>query len=166
VLQEGSQGRVEGHDVVIGYLEPHDRPDTAALAEGLEVVPRLAAADCPLELEEMDVDAVIARAPEIALIDELAHTYAPGMRNERRWQDIEDVLDSGSAVISTVNVQQLESLNDAVFELTGVRVRETFPDLVLDLIRPWVEGQVTSTLSSSFARDVQQRLRLLLNVTL
>ena len=117
---------------MIGYLEPHDRPETAALAEGLEVVPRLRTAHGELELEEMDVDAVIARKPELALVDELAHTNARGMRNEKRYQDIDEILDAGIDVISTVNVQHLESLNDAIFELTGVRVRETFPDRILD----------------------------------
>jgi two-component system, OmpR family, sensor histidine kinase KdpD len=132
MLLEGRQAQEEGGDVVIGYLEPHDRPETTALAEGLEVVPRLRAQHGALELEEMDLDAVLARAPELALIDELAHTNAAGMRNEKRWQDIEDVLEAGSDVISTVNVQHLESLNDAIFELTEVRVRETFPDRILD----------------------------------
>ena len=132
MLQEGRQGQAEGRDVVIGYLEPHERPETSALAEGLEVVPRLRSEHGGIELEEMDVDAVIARAPDLALIDELAHTNARGMRNEKRYQDIEEVIAAGIDVISTVNVQHLESLNDAVFELTGVRVRETFPDRVLD----------------------------------
>src|SRR5215471_12356794 len=132
MLEEGRQAENEGRDVVIGYLEPHDRPETAALAEGLETVPRLRAEHGRLELEDMDVDAVIRRDPELALIDELAHTNAPGMRNEKRYEDIEDVLATGIDVISTVNVQHLESLNDAVFELTGVRVRETFPDHILD----------------------------------
>ena len=132
MLQEGQQALAEGRDVVIGYLEPHDRPETSALAEGLEVVPRLRAQHGSLELEEMDVDAVIRRAPELALIDELAHTNAPGMRNEKRYQDIDEVLDAGIDVISTVNVQHLESLNDAIFELTETRVRETFPDRILD----------------------------------
>jgi len=132
MLQEGRQAQQQGRDVVIGYLEPHDRPETAALAEGLEVVPRLRTAHGGLELQEMDVDAVIARAPQLALVDELAHTNADGMRHAKRYQDIEDVLEAGIDVISTVNVQHLESLNDAIFELTGVRVRETFPDRVLD----------------------------------
>jgi two-component system, OmpR family, sensor histidine kinase KdpD len=132
MLQEGRHAQEEGRDVVIGYLEPHDRPETAALAEGLEVVPRLSAQHGTLELEEMDADAVIRRAPEIALIDELAHTNAPGMRNEKRFQDIDEVLDAGVDVISTVNIQHLESLNDAIFELTAVRVRETFPDRILE----------------------------------
>jgi two-component system, OmpR family, sensor histidine kinase KdpD len=132
MLQEGRQAQEEGLDVVIGYLEPHDRPETTVLAEGLEVVPRLRARHGAVELEEMDVDAVIGREPQLALIDELAHTNATGLRHEKRWQDIEEVLAAGSDVISTVNVQHLESLNDAVFELTEVRVRETFPDRILD----------------------------------
>ncbi len=132
MLQEGRQAQAEGRDVVIGYLEPHDRPETSELAEGIEVVPRLRSDHGALELEEMDVDAVMARKPELALIDELAHTNARGMRNEKRYQDIEAVIAAGIDVISTVNIQHLESLNDAVSELTGVRVRETFPDSVLD----------------------------------
>ncbi len=132
MLLEGRAAQEEGEDVVIGYLEPHDRPLTSALAEGLEVVPRLRARHGELDLDEMDLDALIARAPKLALIDELAHTNAAEMRNEKRWQDIEEVLDAGIDVISTVNVQHLESLNDAIFELTEVRVRETFPDQILD----------------------------------
>ena len=132
MLQEGRQVEADGRDVVIGYLEPHDRPDTAALAEGLEVVPRLRTQHGALELEEMDVDAVLRRSPEVALIDELAHTNAPGMRNEKRYQDIDEILDAGIDVVSTVNIQHLESLNDAIAELTEVRVRETFPDSVLE----------------------------------
>jgi two-component system, OmpR family, sensor histidine kinase KdpD len=132
MLQEGRQGQAEGRDVVIGYLEPHDRPETSALAEGLEVVPRLRAEHGALQLEEMDVDAILRRSPELALIDELAHTNAPGMRNQKRYQDIDEVLDGGIDVISTVNVQHLESLNDAIFELTETRVRETFPDRILN----------------------------------
>jgi two-component system sensor histidine kinase KdpD len=130
MLQEGQQAKKEGRDVVIGYLEPHDRPETAALAEGLEAVPRLETDYT--RLEEMDVAAVIARKPELALIDELAHTNAAGMPNGKRYQDIDEVLGAGIDVISTVNVQHLESLNDTIFELTNVRVRETFPDRVLD----------------------------------
>jgi two-component system sensor histidine kinase KdpD len=132
MLQEGRQAAAEGVDVVIGYLEPHDRPETLALAEGLEVVPRLRLRHGELEVEEMDVDGVLRRAPELALVDELAHTNADGARNGKRYEDIAEILDSGIDVISTVNVQHLESLNDVVFELTGVRVRETFPDRVLD----------------------------------
>ena len=132
MLQEGRQAQAEGRDVVIGYLEPHDRPDTAALAEGLEVIPKLKTRHGSLELDEMDVDAVIRRTPELALVDELAHTNAPGSRHEKRYEDIDEILATGIDVISTVNVQHLESLNDAVFEMTDVRVRETFPDRILD----------------------------------
>jgi two-component system, OmpR family, sensor histidine kinase KdpD len=132
MLQEGRQAAAEGVDVVIGYLEPHDRPETAAQAETLEVVPRKRVEHQDVTLDELDPDAVIRRAPELALIDELAHTNAPGSRNPKRYQDIEEVLDAGIDVISTVNVQHLESLNDTVFELTGVRVRETLPDRILD----------------------------------
>src|SRR5689334_11215580 len=132
MLLEGRQAAEEGRDVVIGYLEPHDRPETAALAEGLEVLQRLRVPHSDLTLEEMDVDAVIRRAPELALIDELAHTNAPEMRNEKRYQDIDEILDAGIDVISTVNVQHLESLNDSIAELTDVRVRETFPDRILE----------------------------------
>jgi two-component system, OmpR family, sensor histidine kinase KdpD len=132
MLLEGRQADADGVDVVIGYLEPHDRPDTAALAEGLEAVPRLRVERQGIVLEEMDAAAIVQRAPELALIDELAHTNAPGSPHQKRYQDIEQVLDAGIDVISTVNVQHLESLNDTVFELTGVRVRETFPDRILD----------------------------------
>src|SRR5262249_23843310 len=132
MLQEGRQAQAEGRDVVIGSLEPHDRPETAALAEGLEVVPKLRTRHGGLELDEMDVDAVIRRTPELALVDELAHTNAPGSRHEKRYEDIDDILAAGIDVISTVNVQHLESLNDAIFEMTDVRVRETFPDRILD----------------------------------
>src|SRR5579884_3225729 len=132
MLQEGRQAQAEGRDVVIGYLEPHDRPETIALAEGLESVPHLHTRAGNAELPEMDVDAVIDRAPELALVDELAHTNAPEARNRKRYDDIDQILGAGIDVTSTVNVQHLESLNDEIFELTGVRVRETFPDRILD----------------------------------
>jgi two-component system sensor histidine kinase KdpD len=132
MLQEGRQAQAEGRDVVVGYLEPHNRPETAALAEGLEIVPKLRTQYGGLEIDEMDVDAVIRRTPELALVDELAHTSAPGSRHEKRYEEIEDILKAGIDVISTVNIQHLESLNDAVFEMTDVRVRETFPDRILD----------------------------------
>jgi two-component system sensor histidine kinase KdpD len=131
MLQEGQAEAEAGRDVVIGYLEPHGRVETVALAEGLEVVPRRRVTYRDAELEEMDLPAVVRRAPELCLIDELAHTNAPGVEHEKRWQDVEDVLDAGIDVFSTVNVQHLESLNDQVTDLTGVRVRETVPDSVL-----------------------------------
>src|SRR5690349_9970925 len=131
MLREGHEAAGDGREVVIGYLEPHDRPETAALAEGLEVMPRFRAAHGGLELAEMDADAVIARAPQLALVDELAHTNAPGMRNQKRWQDIEELLAAGINVVSTVNVQHLESLNDVVERITGVVQRETVPDAIV-----------------------------------
>jgi two-component system, OmpR family, sensor histidine kinase KdpD len=132
MLQEGRQAQLEGLDVVIGYLEPHDRPETAALAEGLEAIAHLRGGHGGLELEEMDVDAVLTRRPDLALVDELAHTNLTGARNAKRYEDIDEILAAGISVTSTVNIQHLESLNDEVFELTGVRVRETFPDRILD----------------------------------
>jgi two-component system sensor histidine kinase KdpD len=131
MLQEGHAEREAGRDVVIGYLEPHDRKDTIAQARGLEVVPRRHVTYRDTVLEEMDLPAVLRREPELALIDELAHTNAPGVEHEKRYEDIADVLAAGIDVFSTVNVQHLESLNDQVTELTGVRVRETVPDSVL-----------------------------------
>jgi two-component system, OmpR family, sensor histidine kinase KdpD len=131
MLQEGQAEAESGIDVVIGYLEPHDRPATAAQAVGLEVIPRRGYSYRGNRIEDMDVEAIIARAPELCLIDELAHTNAPGGVHEKRYQDVEEVLAAGSNVFSTVNVQHLESLNDQVTELTGVRVRETVPDALL-----------------------------------
>jgi len=132
MLQEGRLAEQEGRDVVIGYLEPHDRPDTMALADGLEQVPHLRSAHGGLDLAEMDVEAVIRREPQLALVDELAHTNLPEAHNRKRYEDIDEILTADIDVTSTVNVQHLESLNDEIFELTGVRVRETFPDRILD----------------------------------
>jgi len=131
MLQEGQAEAVSGRDVAIGYLEPHKREETSAQARGLEVVRRRPVIYRDVEVEEMDLPALLARAPELALIDELAHTNAPGLEHEKRYEDIADVLAAGIDVFSTVNVQHLESLNDQVAELTGVRVRETVPDSVL-----------------------------------
>jgi two-component system sensor histidine kinase KdpD len=128
MLQEGQAEAEAGRDVVIGYLEPHGRIETLAEANGLEVVPRRRVRYRDAELEEMDVPAILARAPELCLIDELAHTNAHGVDHPKRYQDIADVLAAGIDVFSTVNVQHLESLNDQVAELTGIRVRETVPD--------------------------------------
>ena len=131
MLQEARAAAEAGRDVVIGYLEPHDRQETIALADGLETVPRRPVSYRDTVTAEMDLAAVLARAPELCLIDELAHTNPAGLDHEKRYQDIDDVLAAGIDVFSTVNVQHLESLNDQVAELTGVRVRETFPDTVL-----------------------------------
>jgi two-component system, OmpR family, sensor histidine kinase KdpD len=132
MLQEGHAEMAAGRDVVIGYLEPHEREETTAQARGLEVVPRrTVAVRGGAEVEEMDLPGLLERSPEVALIDELAHTNPPGLEHEKRFQDIADVLGAGIDVFSTVNVQHLESLNDQVAELTGVRVRETVPDSVI-----------------------------------
>jgi two-component system, OmpR family, sensor histidine kinase KdpD len=131
MLQEGQAEAVAGRDVAIGYLEPHDRPETTELARGLEVVPRREVSVRGVTTGEMDLTALIARDPELALIDELAHTNPPGLGHGKRYEDIADALAAGIDVFSTVNVQHLESLNDQVAELTGVRVRETVPDSVL-----------------------------------
>jgi len=131
MLQEGHAEADAGRDVVIGYLEPHKREETSAQARGLEVVPRRRASIREVEVEEMDLPGVLRRRPDLALIDELAHTNPPGLEHEKRYEDIADVLAAGIDVFSTVNVQHLESLNDQVAELTEVRVRETVPDSVL-----------------------------------
>ena len=131
MLEEGQERRKAGEDVVIGWLETHGRAETAAVAEGLEQVPPLEIDYRGVTLRDMDVDAVLARAPAVALVDELAHTNAPEMRNRKRYKDVRELLEAGIDVLSTVNVQHLESLNDRVFELTGVRVRETIPDQVV-----------------------------------
>jgi two-component system sensor histidine kinase KdpD len=131
MLQEGHAEKDGGMDVAIGYMEPHRRPDTSALAEGLETLPRRRVVYRDTELEEMDLPGVLARAPEVALIDELAHTNPPGLEHKKRYEDVAEVLAAGIDVFSTVNVQHLESLNDQVAELTGTRVRETIPDAVL-----------------------------------
>jgi two-component system, OmpR family, sensor histidine kinase KdpD len=124
--------RVErGTDVVVGYVETHGRARTGQLLEGLEAVPRRHTVHRGTPLTEMDVDAVLARRPEVALVDELAHTNVPGSRNAKRWQDIEELLDAGIDVLSTVNVQHLESLNDVVERITGITQRETVPDEVV-----------------------------------
>jgi two-component system, OmpR family, sensor histidine kinase KdpD len=131
MLQEGRAEAESGRDVVIGYLEPHGRAETVAQAAGLETVPRREVTYRGRTLQEMDLPAVLARKPELCLIDELAHANAPGVEHEKRYEDVRDVLDAGIDVFSTVNVQHLESLNDQVTQLTGVRVRETIPDAVL-----------------------------------
>jgi two-component system, OmpR family, sensor histidine kinase KdpD len=131
MLQEGQAEAENGRDVVIGYLEPHRRPETAAQAAGLEVVPRRRVRYRDLVLEEMDLPAVLDRRPELCLVDELAHTNAPGLEHAKRYDDVVDILRAGIDVFSTVNVQHLESLNDQVAELTSTRVRETLPDGIL-----------------------------------
>lgn len=131
MLEEGRRRRERGTDVVIGIVETHGRARTAELVDGFDVVARRTVEHRGARLDELDVDAVLARRPEVALIDEMAHTNAPGSARGKRWEDIDVLLDAGIDVITTVNVQHLESLNDAVLEITGVPQRETVPDEVV-----------------------------------
>jgi two-component system sensor histidine kinase KdpD len=130
MLQEGHRLQAEGRDVVVGYFEPHGRAYTTDQLGGLEVVPTRSVEYRGVTLQEMDVDAILARKPEVALVDELAHTNAPGSPRKKRWEDVEVLLDAGIDVITTVNVQHIESLNDKIAQVTGVRVQETVPDTV------------------------------------
>lgn len=131
MLQEGYAAAQAGRDMVIGLLETHGRADIERLARGMPVVPRRKIAYRGMEVEEMDLPGILARAPELCLIDELAHTNVPGVEHGKRYDDVEDVLAAGIDVYSTLNVQHLESLNDRITELSGVRVRETIPDSFL-----------------------------------
>ena len=128
MLEEAHALRKRGVDVVIGFVETHGRVETAALAEGLPEVTRRVIEYKGVRIEEMDVDAIIARRPQVAVVDEVAHTNAPGSRNKRRYQDVQEILDAGINVICAFNVQHLESLNDLVERATKVTVRETVPD--------------------------------------
>src|SRR6516165_10862359 len=131
MLLEGHAEQDAGRDVVIGLLEAHGRAETAQLAEGLPIIPRRRVTYRDATLEEMDLPGILIRAPELCLIDELAHTNAPGVEHAKRYEDVADVLAAGIDVLSTMNVQHLESLNDQVAELSGIRVRETIPDAML-----------------------------------
>ena len=152
MLQEAHELRRRGVDVVVGYVETHKRAETEAQIGDLEVIPRRQTAYRGVTLEEMDVDAVIARRPEIVLVDELAHTNVPGARNGKRWQDALLLLDEGINVISAMNVQHLESLHDVLERELGVVVRETVPD--------WLIGQADQVVNLDIsAEDLRQRLR-------
>jgi two-component system sensor histidine kinase KdpD len=131
MLLEGHAEQEAGRDVVIGLVETHARDDTAKVVEGLPILPRRRVTYRGTTLEDMDLPAILTRRPELCLIDELAHTNAPLLEHAKRYEDVEDVLNAGTDVISTVNVQHLESLNDQIAELSGIRVRETIPDAVL-----------------------------------
>ena len=130
MLAEGQRRHARGTDVVIALVEAHSRRLTAEMAEGLEVVPRRAIPYRGGVFTEMDLDAVLTRHPQVALVDELAHTNVPGCRNAKRWQDVDELLDAGLDVITTLNIQHLESLNDVVAQITGTRQGETLPDEV------------------------------------
>lgn len=132
MLNEGRRRRSRGTDVVVGWVETHERPLTQQQIGDLEVIPRKCISYRGVDLEEMDLDAVLARKPSVALVDELAHTNVPGSRHEKRYQDVEALLSAGITVITTVNVQHLEGVNDLVEAITGTRQRETVPDRVVD----------------------------------
>jgi len=151
MLQEAQRLRKQGLDVVIGVVETHGRAETAALLEGLEQVPRRRIEYKGVVLEEMDLDAVLARRPTIALVDELAHTNAPGSRHAKRFQDVEELIRAGINVISTLNIQHLESLYDLVEQATGVKVKERVPDYVLGMADQLVNVDVS-------AEDLRERL--------
>ena len=151
MLQEAHDLRRRGMDIVVGFVETHGRAETASQVGDLEVIPRRKIAYRGVTLEEMDVDAVIARAPAVVIVDELAHTNVPGSRNAKRWQDVELLRDEGISVISAVNVQHLESLNDIIAESLGVTVRETVPD--------WVVTDADQVVNLDIsAEDLRQRL--------
>jgi two-component system sensor histidine kinase KdpD len=133
MLEEARERKAEGLDVVVGWVQPHGRAETEALLQGLEVLPPRLVDHRGATLPELDLDAALARRPALLLVDELAHSNAPGSRHAKRWQDVDELLDAGIDVYSTVNVQHLESLNDVVAQITGVRVRETVPDAVLEM---------------------------------
>ena len=152
MLLEGHRIHEEGIDVVVGLVETHGRAETAGLVEGLEVVPRRRIQYHGITIDEMDLDAVLARQPKVALVDELAHTNAPGGKNLKRYQDVQILLDAGIHVISTLNIQHLESLYDTVENLVGVKVHERLPDSVLFDADEIVNVDLAP-------EDLQQRLR-------
>ena len=152
MLEEAHALRERGVDVVVGFVETHGRLETAALIEGLEVVPRRSIEYRGVQVEEMDLDAILARRPEVAVVDELAHTNAPGSRNRKRWQDVEELIAAGINVIGAFNVQHLESLNDLVYRATGVRVRETIPDA-------WLKTADQVVNLDLAVEDLEERLR-------
>ncbi len=152
MLQEAHDLRRRGVDVVVGFVETHGRADTEAEIRDLEVVPRRRIAYRNVTLEEMDIDAIVARRPQVVVVDELAHTNVPGSSHRKRWEDVLELLDEGINVISAVNVQHLESLNDVIQQTLGVTVRETVPDWVLASADQVINLDIS-------AEDLRQRLR-------
>ncbi|MEQ1897586.1 MAG: universal stress protein [Vicinamibacterales bacterium] len=152
MLEDAHRLRGEGVDIVLGMVETHGRPETEARLTDLELVPRRQVEYRGVVLEELDVDAVIRRRPELVLVDELAHSNAPGSRHAKRYEDVLEILDAGIDVMTAVNIQHLETLNDAVGKVTGVRVRETVPDTFLERADEVVNVDVT-------VGELQDRLR-------
>lgn len=134
MLNEANRRLKRGQDIVIGYVEDHGREETNQQISDVPVIPRRKIAYNGMELEELDTDAVLRRRPEIVLIDEIAHTNAPGSKNQKRYEDVLEILGAGINVESTLNIQHLESLNDVVFQITGIRIRETIPDQILQQV--------------------------------
>ncbi len=143
MLVDARELKDAGRDVVIGYFEPHARPDTIAQTEGIESIPRRVIEYRGARFEEMDPEAILARRPEVCVVDEFPHTNVPGSERTKRWEDVEAILDAGIDVLTTMNIQHLESLNDQVFDITGVRVRETIPDWVVQQAEDVVMIDVT-----------------------
>ena len=131
MLEEAQELKRAGTDAVVGYFEPHGRKDTIAKAEGLEFIPRRKLEYRGSKFEEMDVQAILQRRPEVCVVDEFPHTNVPGAERTKRWEDVLALLDAGIDVFTTMNVQHIESLNDQVWQITGIRVRETIPDWVV-----------------------------------
>ena len=131
MLEEAHRLKAQGVDVVIGYFEPHGRKDTIAKTEGLEIIPRKMVDYRGTAFDEMDTEAILARAPQVCLVDEFPHTNVPGSARAKRWEDVEALLGAAIDVLTTMNIQHLESLNDQVFHITGIRVHETVPDWVV-----------------------------------
>jgi two-component system sensor histidine kinase KdpD len=128
MLEEAQQLKRQGKDIVVGYFEPHGRKDTIAKATGLELIPRRIVAYRGGTFQEMDTTAILSRRPATCVVDELAHTNVPGSERSKRWEDVQVLLDAGIDVMTSMNIQHLESLNDQVFQISGIRVRETVPD--------------------------------------
>ncbi len=132
MLEEAQELRAAGVDVVVGYFEPHGRKETIAKTEGLEMVPRKSIPYRDSVFEEMDTDAILARRPQVCVVDEFPHTNVPGTERAKRWEDVEVLLAAGIDVLTTMNIQHLESLNDQIWQISGIRVRETVPDWVVE----------------------------------
>ncbi|NTV85026.1 MAG: sensor histidine kinase KdpD, partial [Bacteroidales bacterium] len=132
MLQSAQAEKSKGRDVVVGYIETHKRKETEDLVKGLELIPRLILDYKGTQLSEVDLNAIIARKPQLVLVDELAHTNAPGSRHLKRYQDVMDILDNGIDVYTTLNVQHIESRSDTVAQITGIVVRETIPDEIFE----------------------------------
>ena len=152
MLEDAHAFRREGVDVAVGFVETYGRTDTEAQVRDLEIIPRRKIEYRGVVLEEMDVDAILSRRPQLCVVDELAHTNVPGSKHEKRYQDVIELLDAGIGVLTAVNIQHLETLNDAVGRVTGVRVRETVPDTFLDRADEEVNDDVT-------VQELQSRLR-------